>query len=467
MKKVAAYILVLASQMTFAQGTEEFEITPPQWEWIVPPASPALFEREGVIQPSEQSLWRELWPPLRDGRYQEALDTIRREDFAVLEDMELGVLRGPLTHANYTSAALLYLIGYTYSSLDQPAAAETAFRSALQYLPDYVRVHESLGLLYIGAERYTEARVHLSRAAELGFNTASLYGSLGFLNQATDNPWGAVSAYQQATMLDSENEQWQRGLLHALNQSHNYPSALALVEQLLQRHPNDADLWVFRAYLAQQTGNEEAALASLETAIRLGHDSISNLQICATLHMRIGSVARATELLELGFISGMDYMFVDQALAWLIRQNEWGYAEELISGARPGLNDLNDSQRSSLLTHGAAIAAHDGDTDAARDQLETALELDASNAYALMELAVLHESRGDYGQAELLYQRASAFEQYRESATISLAQLAIDQTRYERALDLLRDIVQRNPLRFEVRRNIEILEDLVQLRSGI
>ena len=467
MKRVAAFLLLLVSHTVFSQGVEELEITPPEWDWIVPLTSPALFEREGVIQPSERTLWLRLSPLLRDELYEEVLISFRQEDFAVLEDMESGILHGPVTHGNDLSAALLYLLGFTYSSLEQVLAAETALKSALQYLPDYVRVHESLGLLYIREERYDEARVHLSRAAELGLNTASLYGSLGYLNQVTDNPWGAVNAYQQALMLASENQQWQQGLLHALNQSRNYPSAFALVEQLLKNHPDDADLWVFRAYLAQQTGDEQAALASLEAAIRLGHDSISNLQICATLHMRIGSVARATELLELGFVSGMDYMFVDQALAWLIRQNEWGYAEELIDGARPGLDDLNDSQRSSALTHGAAIAAHDGETDAARDQLEAALELDPSNADALMELAVLHAGRGDYGQAELFYQRASAFESFRESATISLAQLAIDQNRYERALDLLREIVEHNPLRIEVRRNIEILEDLVQLRSGI
>lgn len=460
-------MLMLLPALAFAQAPEELEITPPNWGWVVPSASPPLFEREGVIAPQEQQFWRELWPLLRDEHFDEALDLFRRRDFALLDDMEQGISHGPATHGNDTSAAALYLLGYTYSKLDQEVAAETALRSALQYLPDYVRAHASLGLLYMDEERYGEARAHLSRAAELGLNTASLYGSLGFLNQATDNPWGAVNAYQQATMLDSENEQWQRGLLYALNQSRNYPSALALVEQLIERHPTDADLWVFRAYLAQQTDNDESALASLETAIRLGHDSAPNLQVCATLHMRIGSVARATELLQLGVVSGMDYMFVDQALGWLIRQHEWRYAQELIDGARPGLDDLNDAQRSHLLRYGAAIATHEGDTQGARDQLEQALEFDSSNADALMELAALYQGQGNYGQAELLYQRASAFEPYREGASLSLAQLAIDQNQYERALDLLRDIVERNPLRVDVRHNIDILENLVQLRGGI
>jgi tetratricopeptide (TPR) repeat protein len=321
--------------------------------------------------------------------------------------------------------------------------------------------------LYITEERYDEAREHLSRAAELGLNTASLYGSLGFLNQTTDNPWGAVNAFQQAMMLDGENEQWQRGLLNALNQSRNYPSALALVEQLLRKHPNDADLWVYRAFMAQSTDDDATALASLETAIRLGHDSVSNLQVCATLHMQIGSVGRATELLGLGFVDGMDYMFVDQALAWLTRQSEWDFAAQLADDARPRLDELNDNQRSRFLTRDASIDLHNGQTDEALQQLEESLELDPSNADALMALAELYKDNGNLGQAELLFQRASAFDATREGAWMSMAQLAIDQNQYERALDLLRQTVELNPRRTDLRRNIEILENLVQLRGGI
>jgi tetratricopeptide (TPR) repeat protein len=464
MKRVAAIVLVLACRPVFAQVVGDTQIIPPEWEWMVPLTSPTMFQREGVVAAEEQPFWRELWPLMRDGQYQEALDLFR-QNYVVPDDMEQGKVHTPVTNSGDISAALFYMLGHAYASLDQPLAAETAFKSALAYLPDYTRVHESLGLLYLRADRYDEAREHLSRAAELGLNTASLYGSLGYLDQVTNNPWGAVNAYQQAMMLDGDNEQWQHGLLHALDASHNFGSALALVEQLLKMRPDDADLWVYRAYLGQRAGDQQDALASLETAIRLGQDTAANLQVCATLHMQIGSVSRATELLRRGFLAGMDYMFVDQALAWLTRENEWADAEQLVDGVQQRLDDLRDDQRSSLLTHEAEIAVHDARSDDARSALEEALDLDANNVAALMQLAALRASNGDYDQAELLYQRASTFEPQRENATLSLAQLAIDQNQYDRALDLLRDIVQRNPLRIDLRRNIETLENLVQLRS--
>jgi tetratricopeptide (TPR) repeat protein len=468
MKRLAAlgFALVAVSVgPAIAQVQNRSEIDLPEWEWIVPLTSPVMFQREGEIAPEETPFWREFWPLLRDAQYDEAL-RLFRQNFAVPDDMEKGIVHSPALDSDDVSAALFYLLGQTYFRLERNPPAETAFKSALNYLPDYTRVHESLGYLYLGEERYDEAREHLSRAAALGLNTAALYGSLGFLNQATDNPWGAVSAYQQAMALDGDNEQWQRGLLNALNSSRNYGSAFALVEELLDVHPDDADLWVYRAFLSQRTGDDASALASLETAIRLGEDSEANLQVCATLHMQIGSVARATELLGRGFVGGMDYLYVDQALVWLMREGEWAYAGQLIETARTEAGDLRDVQRSRFLTREASIAEHNGESDLARERLDEALELDASNADALMELAALYRSRGDYGQAELFYQRASAFEEHRESAALSLAQLAIDQNQYQRALDLLRDIVQQNPLRGDLRRNIEILENLVDLGSG-
>jgi hypothetical protein len=65
-----------------------------------------------------------------------------------------------------------------------------------------------------------------------------------------------------------------------------------------------------------------------------------------------------------------------------------------------------------------------------------------------------------------LYQRASAYDLYRENALVSLAQLSLDQEGFERALQILRDILKEFPHRTDLNRNIESLENLVLLQSG-
>jgi tetratricopeptide (TPR) repeat protein len=83
-----------------------------------------------------------------------------------------------------------------------------------------------------------------------------------------------------------------------------------------------------------------------------------------------------------------------------------------------------------------------------------------------MALAQAYKDDRDYTRAELMFQRASTFDLHRENALVSLAQLAVDQQKFERALALLRDVVSRNPARTDLQRNVDLLENLVLVQAG-
>lgn len=472
----------LALALAHAAHAAEMElaIELPRAELLLAPVSPPQLQKEGSALPRETALVNEFLELFGSQEYEAALDLVRTEDddlATLLTLLEGGdplrlvqplVVPGGLTSpasGDSVSATLLYLIGHAYFALERYLAAETAFRNALIPLPDYLRVHESLGLLYLTTERWDEARVHLARAAELGLHTGNLYAALGYLNQQARNYWGAVSAYEQALVM-SANETWQRGLLYSLVQTRQYVSASALVEQMLQDAPDDPDLWLYRSQAALASDQRALALASLETAIRLGDESVANKQVCATLHMEMGSVARAVELLGSAYSDGLEFQFADQALGWLVQQDEWDHMRDLLASIGPQRASLDDQQLSRLLTREAHLRLHDGEHEAAVTALREALELDPTNAEGLMALGRLYREDRDYGRAELLFQRASAYDLYRESALIALAQLAIDQENYERALAQLREVVNRNPARTDLRRNIDSLENLVLLQTG-
>ena len=309
--------------------------------------------------------------------------------------------------------------------------------------------------------------MHLTRAAELGLNTAGLHASLGYINAKAKNWWGAASAYQQALAMQHDNRNWQTGLLQALNETQQYAAGLALVEQMLQDDANDPDLWLYRAHMALNSDRRESALTSLETAIRLGDDSVANKQVAATLHLERGSIARAVELLKSAAAEDLDFQFIDQALAWLELRGRVGLLPRPVGFASTSVAaSLTELERSRLLTRRSSLQLHDGNRQAATASLQEALELDASNAEALMTLGQAYRDDRDYNRAELMFQRASAFDLHRENALISLAQLAIDQEDFERALALLRDVVSRNPTRADLRRNVDTLENLVLARTS-
>jgi tetratricopeptide (TPR) repeat protein len=458
----------------------ELDIELPDVELVLPGVSAPHFQKEGLPYATENELVVELLALIGAQDYEAALVLAKEKhggELALLEagdpDGILGGRAGPgrlpipvPAGGNEISATVLYLVGHVYRSLERYVPAEAAFKAALVPLPDYLRVHESLALLYLGTERYAEARVHLNRAAELGLNTPGLHAALGYVNHEAKNWWGAVSAYSQALAMEHDNRNWQTGLLLALNETQQYAAGLTLVEQMLQHEPNDADLWLYRAHMSLNADQRASALTSLETAIRLGDDSVANKQVAATLHMERGSLARAVQLLKSASAEDLDFQFVDQALAWLVYEDEWDYFGELLASVAERPSPLTALERSRMLTRRASLELHDGDRQAATTSLREAVALDASNAEALMILGQAYRDDRDYTRAELMFQRASTFELHRENALVSLAHLAIDQENFERALTLLRDVVSRNPARTDLRRNVDVLENLVLAQTS-
>jgi len=301
---------------------------------------------------------------------------------------------------------------------------------------------------------------------QLGLNTPNLYGALGYLDQKLENHFGAVSAFQNAMMLEPDNHQWQQGLLSSLTASRQNEAGLALVDQLLPANADKPEFWVYRSALLLQADKKQLGLNSLEVAIRLGDDSLANLQVCASLHMELGSVERAVTLLKSGMDKGLEFNFIDQSLQWLVAHEQWAAMQKLLEDTGKNRTALNDVQQSRLLLHRASVSAHNNDAALAKTQLQQATTLDPANAEALFALGRLYRQDKSYAQAELVLQRASASAGFRENALLMLSQVAIDQHNYTRALQIMRDVYAGNPARTDLARNINTLEELVQLQGS-
>ena len=365
-------------------------------------------------------------------------------------------------HADVISASLLYVIGHSYFSLQRYVPAETAFKLALVVIPNHVRAHESLGMLYLQTQRYDEAREHLARAIELGRKTAHVYGAIGYLELQARRYVAAASAFERTLALEPGNRNAQRGLLLALTETRDHTKARALVEPLLRAEPDDRELWLYRARIELAADDQAAALASLETAVRLGDDAAENRIALTTLHLENGNIARAVELLQ-GSARGLDFPLVDRALAWLAEAGRWDDFRTLLRSTDRA--ELGAVEQSLLLTRRASLALHDGNRRAASSALEEALTLDPSNADALVTLGQIYGAQRDYGRADLLLRRASDYPDTRATALIARADVAIAEENFAGALELLRNVVTSNPARSDARGSIDVLENLVLLRT--
>ena len=82
-----------------------------------------------------------------------------------------------------------------------------------------------------------------------------------------------------------------------------------------------------------------------------------------------------------------------------------------------------------------------------------------------MALGQTYRTDRDYGRAELVLRRASDYPATRESALVPRAEVAIDQENFDGALMLLRNVVDSNPARADLKRNIDLLENVQLLRT--
>jgi tetratricopeptide (TPR) repeat protein len=367
------------------------------------------------------------------------------------------------TLPDYISASMLYVIGHSYFSLGRYLPAETAFKLALVGMPNHIRAQESLAMLYLRTERYDDARVHLKLALQRGRNTAHVFSALGYLELKTRRYGAAASAFQRTLVLEPDSRTALRGLLHALSETREHQKARALVEQLLGEEPDDAALWLYRAQMALQANDSAMAIASLETALRLGDDSARNREVCVELHLESGNIARAAELLRRSPARGLAFARVDRVLGWLANENEWDYFRTL--AASIDRSALGGPEQSRLLTRRASLALRDNNRLAATTALQEAVTLDPSNPDALMMLGRLHQAEGDYGRADLMFRQASAYEPVRDNALIARADVAIDEEDFDSALTILRNVVTSNPARADLLRNIDVLENLALLRT--
>ena len=252
MKRIVSFgLLLLFFCYPLSAAEMALKIQTPETKMILPPVSPPQYQKEGLPLYEENQWVHEYFEFINRGAYTEAIQFLKTREGEVLQLIENGDPNGELkkkavvggtspTMGTGISAYLLYLIGHAYSSMENYQAAETAFLAALTAIPDYLSVHESLGILYFRTERYKEAHRHLAHAAGLGLRTAQLFGALGYVNSQLGNYWGAINAYQEALMLDPDFEQCKRNLLQVSNSmTDQHQSALTLVESMLLVHPDE------------------------------------------------------------------------------------------------------------------------------------------------------------------------------------------------------------------------------------
>lgn len=120
-----------------------------------------------------------------------------------------------IKHAN-GSPKIMYLLGRYHQGKSDYQKAIAAYKKALAAKPDYVEVHNGLGVIYSIQGRYELSLQHFHAAIEISPKETYLHNNLGYAYLIQGNLAEAVKSLDEAVLLDPENKRARLNLASAL-----------------------------------------------------------------------------------------------------------------------------------------------------------------------------------------------------------------------------------------------------------
>ena len=354
--------------------------------------------------------------------YRRGMDIIQRPLTQAAIEQALGAFRESLDvdpgyAAAFAGICLTYIAAYDETkNTSYVGQAEQSCGSALENNPNLIVVHDALGTLYLRTGRTTDAELAFERALAINPNDVpALTGSAdAYLNQGrrieaeqryrqavglqpgnwrTYNSLGgflfrngryveAVDAYREVVSFDTRNETGWTNLAGSSMLAGDFADAARAFERALEVQPSPQTL-INLGMMHYYLNNFEQARVTLEKAIGMGpqiHSAWSNLGDVLERSGDSAAAARAfVEAERLArqrlAVNSLDYQTITD-LTWIVAM----------------LDRLDEAQR--LITTARELAPMDpyvhyiealvrlrlGETDAALDRLEAAVEMGYSRA---------------------------------------------------------------------------------------
>jgi len=363
------------------------------------------------------------------------------------------------------SPALHYIKAQVLTQIGKLKRAERHFTLSLQGHGDYIQGIRLLSALAFKQQQWQKAQQLLSKAITLGDQSPESFGQLGYLNLKLNSAISALNSYQRAYSLEPNNPGWQTGLLSSLSRSGANDLLNGFVDELLSHSPDNEELWLYKAKANLNKSSKLTSLSALEMAIRLGNKKIENLQLCVRLNAHEGNLERAIELIEKHPALASNFVFLQPLMTWMTQKNRWVKLEQVLSlpelkATQVKNSKLSNTQKSSLVTLRALLASHKKQTSHAKNLLQQAVNFNPSNGEALLKLARLYIENRQLQKADLILARAQRLNDVAPQALQQRAQVAYKQKRYGRAINYLKQVLQKQPHRRELIGNIQILERL-------
>lgn len=396
--------------------------------------------------------------PEEQGVYRDKVVPLLREDPAKAAELLATLVKPSAT------AVFDFTLGNIAFQHEDLTNAVKHFEAALAKFPDYRRAQKNLAFALVRDGKFREAIGPLTRTAASGGGDGKVFGLLGFAYMNQARFVSAQGAYEQALVFEPENTEYRLALIKSAVGAANYDRALALLDELIQQHPERDSLWTLHANILIQKEQPAKAAVSLEILRRLGKATAQNLFL-------LGDIYMTQEARDLALSAYLDGIEADRGqnpakalrpAQILVGRGAYAEAKQLIARIRSGAA-LPPEDELKLLKLEVKVALADGEGPRAIESLERIAQKNPLDGEALLLAGDYYSRNGEREKAEFRYQAAAGIQGFEADAYVKHAQLLVQSQKYPRAVELLRKAQKAKP-RDNVQRYLDRVEQLS--RSG-
>jgi Flp pilus assembly protein TadD len=243
-------------------------------------------------------------------------------------------------------------------------------------------------------------------------------------------------AFMQAMTANPEDTNWIGGLLELYFANGRHEQSESLVRELVRLDPNKAENWMLYASLLVTLERPLEAATQLEIARSLNAVSPEALGLLGDLYVNLGMVQEAVSA----------YQSIPESSSELSAARLLSYARTLINegnvdAARSILDDTSSATEWTIARPRyfavAELAVQEEDWSAAQDAYQGILQTEPLNALALLGSGHVYAQMQDPARAEFTFEHALQVPQAEHRACLELANLALADRRFDRAVEML------------------------------
>jgi len=401
-----------------------------------------LSEAEPRLSAEEQVLYRDKIVPL-----------LRDDPKKAIPELETAAKPG-------ASAVFDYTLATVYFQAENFTNAVRYYEQALAKFPDYRRAQKNLALTLVRDGKLEEAVRPLTRTIALGGGDGRVYGLLGYAHLTGNRFVSAQAAYQQATVYEPDNLDFKLGLVKSYMGLAQHDAAIALLDELLQRHPDKDNLWALQANVFIQRDQPGKAIVNLEILRKLGKATAPQLGLLGDLYLTQDSrdMALASYLEAVEKDGGKTAERGLRPAEILISRGAYPQAQALLEKTRAMATLSGDAELKALKLE-ARVAMATGQGEKGIGTLEAIVERSPLDGEALLLAGDYYARNGQPEKAEFRYDAAAKMEAHAPDAFLKHAQLKVQQQKYTEAVELLRRAQKAKP-RDSVARYLDRVEQV-------